>query len=85
MKTDFLTESFTLRNLKGSRGKPHRGARCRSVGTFQPTAGDNTIDAYMILAAQALTFDVGVLVATTNVGHLSRFVSAEIWPNITSH
>ena len=58
-------------------------AQARQQG--QQTAGDNTIDADMILAAQALTFDAGVLVATTNVGHLSRFVSAEIWPNITSH
>ncbi|HZK80879.1 MAG TPA: hypothetical protein VFC46_07425 [Humisphaera sp.] len=46
----------------------------------QPTAGDNTIDADMILAAQALTLGVAdVVIATTNVGHLGRFVKAEVW------
>ena len=49
----------------------------------QPTAGDNTIDGDMILAGQVLTLGVpGVVVATTNVGHLSRFVLAELWPQI---
>jgi predicted nucleic acid-binding protein len=56
-------------------------AQARQQG--QPTAGDNTIDADMILAAQALTLAVpAVVVATTNVGHLSRFVPAELWQNI---
>jgi hypothetical protein len=50
----------------------------------QPTAGDNTIDADMILAAQALSLGVvPVVVATTNVGHLARFVPAELWHTIT--
>jgi predicted nucleic acid-binding protein len=49
----------------------------------QPTAGDNTIDADMILAAQALTLGApSAVVATTNVGHLARFVPAELWKNI---
>ena len=49
----------------------------------QPTAGDNTINADMILAAQALTLGtLAVVVATTNVGHLTRFVSAELWQNV---
>lgn len=56
-------------------------AQARQHG--QPTAADNTIDADMILAAQALTLSApGVVVATTNVGHLSRFVPAELWQNI---
>ncbi len=56
-------------------------AQARQVG--QPTAGDNTIDADIILAAQALTLGAPqVVVATTNVGHLSRFVPAEDWQNI---
>ena len=49
----------------------------------QPTAGDNTIDADMMLAAQALTLGApAVVVATTTVGHLARFVSAELWQNV---
>jgi predicted nucleic acid-binding protein len=56
-------------------------AQARQQG--QPTAGDNTIDSDMILAAQALTLGVPqVVVATTNVGHLSRFVPADDWQNI---
>jgi predicted nucleic acid-binding protein len=55
-------------------------AQARQQG--QPTAADNTLDADMILAAQALTLGAAAVVATTNVGHLSRFVPAELWPNI---
>jgi predicted nucleic acid-binding protein len=56
-------------------------AQARQQG--QPTAGDNTIDADMILAAQALTLgEPDIIIATTNVGHLSRFVPADLWTNI---
>lgn len=56
-------------------------AQARQQG--QPTAGDNTIDADMILAAQALTLGTPeVVIATTNLGHLSRLVPAELWQNI---
>ena len=48
----------------------------------QPTAGDKTIDGDVILAAQALTLGTPAMVATTNPGHLSRFVPAEHWQNI---
>jgi predicted nucleic acid-binding protein len=49
----------------------------------QPTAGDNTIDGDMILAAQARTLGTpDVVIATTNIGHLARFVAAELWQNI---
>jgi predicted nucleic acid-binding protein len=50
----------------------------------QPTASDAALDSDVILAAQAL--DLGlpkVIIATTNVGHLSRFVAAELWQDIT--
>jgi hypothetical protein len=52
------------------------------------TAGDAELDGDVILAAQArmlasrYTSDE-VIVATTNIGHLARFVQAEIWQNIT--
>lgn len=56
-------------------------ALARQLG--QPTAGDNTIDADMILAAQALTLGAAaVVIATTNVGHLAPFVPAELWQNV---
>ena len=51
----------------------------------QPTAHDHALDGDMILAAQAsILAEDGdqVVVATTNVGHLSRFVPAKLWSDI---
>lgn len=49
----------------------------------RPTAADQALDADVILGAQALTCgEVDFVIATTNVGHLSRFAPAEIWPKI---
>ena len=53
----------------------------------QPTAPDKELDADVILAAQATVLErdeneADVVVATTNVGHLSRFVLAEEWSRI---
>lgn len=57
-------------------------AQARQQG--QPTASDKTIDGDMILVAQAMTIAIpDVVIATTNVGHLSRFVAAKLWQNIT--
>lgn len=59
-------------------------ARARRAGV--PTAGPRSLDADAILAAQAvLACDPAdtVTVATTNVGHLARFVAAELWDRIT--
>lgn len=56
-------------------------AQARQQG--QPTAGDKTIDGDMILVAQAMTLGVQeIVIATTNVGHLSRFMAAELWQSI---
>ena len=58
-------------------------AQARQQG--QPTAGDKTIDGDMILAGQAVSLEIpSLVIATTNVGHLSRFFPAELWTNITS-
>lgn len=58
-------------------------ARMRQQG--QPTASDAALDGDVILAAQALSLGTPqdtVVVATTNVGHLSRMVSAKVWYDI---
>jgi hypothetical protein len=66
----------------GMRRAAELWATARQTG--QPTAGDNTIDADVILIAQAETLGAtGVVIATTNVGHLSRFISAEVWSAIS--
>jgi predicted nucleic acid-binding protein len=58
-------------------------ARARQQG--QPTASDEALDGDMILAAQAMTLGIAdVVIATTNVGHLSRFAPAALWQSITS-
>ena len=55
-------------------------ARARGAG--QPTAPDPSIDANVILAAQALSLNTALIVATGNPSHLIRFVPAELWTNI---
>lgn len=56
-------------------------AQARQQG--QPTAGDKTIDGDMILVAQAITLgSPDIVIVTTNVGHLSRFIAAELWQNV---
>jgi len=56
-------------------------AQARQQG--QPTADEKALDGDVILAAQATTLGVAdVVIATTNVGHLSRFAPAALWPNI---
>jgi hypothetical protein len=51
----------------------------------RPTTDDKALDVDVILAAQADALEgVGysVVIATTNVGHLSRFVEARLWQEI---
>jgi hypothetical protein len=51
-----------------------------------PTASPEALDGDVILAAQVLGSGVpmsDIIVATTNVDHLSRFVAADNWTNIS--
>jgi predicted nucleic acid-binding protein len=58
-------------------------AQARQQGL--PTADDKALDGDVILAAQATTVGVtDVVIATTNVGHLSRFAPAALWPDIST-
>jgi predicted nucleic acid-binding protein len=51
----------------------------------RPTADDKALDGDVILSAQAMTLGItDVVIATTNVGHLSRFAPAALWPDITA-
>ena len=52
----------------------------------RPTASMDALDADVILAAQTLSLrsdDEAPLVATTNVGHLARFVDTRAWREIS--
>ena len=58
-------------------------ATSRQAG--MPTADLKELDGDVILAAQALLIvesGEGVVIATTNVGYLSRFVEARHWRDI---
>ncbi len=58
-------------------------AQSRNRGT--PTSSHESLDADVILAAQTLSLELPpdkYIVATTNVGHLAQFVSAEAWTQI---
>ena len=60
-------------------------ATSRSQG--QPTADPKTIDADVIIAAQCQLLQQeypgqSLIIATTNVNHLSRFIDAQEWQNI---
>lgn len=54
-------------------------ANARRAG--MPTADDKELDGDVILAAQAE--QAGATVATENVGHLSRFVDARAWRDVS--
>jgi hypothetical protein len=58
-------------------------AQVRNADT--PTADPKELDCDVLIAAQAL--DLGlpaadILIASSNVGHLSRFMAADLWTNI---
>lgn len=55
----------------------------RRIG--QPTADPQALDCDVVMAAQALSLGIptsAFIVATTNPGHLSRYVPCDLWTNI---
>lgn len=56
-------------------------ARSRQEG--RPTAEASALDIDVLLAAQALRFGSSPLVATTNPKHLSQFLQARPWADIS--
>lgn len=56
-------------------------AQARQTG--QQTAGNLALDGDVILAAQTRVLNVAAVVATSNPAHLTRFVAADLWQNIT--
>ena len=60
-------------------------AAARRMG--RQSADDSSLDADMILAAQAVTLGANgneTMIATTNVRHLESFAVAKIWRDVTS-
>lgn len=57
-------------------------ARSRQEG--RPTAEGKALDIDVLIAAQALSMKVEVTIVTTNAKHLSQFVSAKHWNEITA-
>jgi len=56
-------------------------AQARRAG--RPTADPTALDIDVLLSAQALRFGSSPLVATTNPKHLSQFLPAQHWTDIT--
>ena len=74
---------YLVLNTSNMRRAAQLWAEVRQSG--QPTTDRHALDGDVILAAQtlALGYAAGeVIVATTNAGHLSRFVGAKHWQDI---
>jgi predicted nucleic acid-binding protein len=84
-----------LRNLDALVGEfpylPLTTAAMRQAAAFwadarnerRQTAHDLALDGDVILAVQAVTLQApGVIIATTNVGHLRRYAPAEVWHDV---
>lgn len=77
------TERFLLLETIHLEAAAKLWADSRNAGL--PTADPQALDADVILAAQALSLGIakpGLIVATTNPSHISRYVAADLWTNI---
>lgn len=76
-------ERFLVLETSHLEDAPKLWAQSRNAG--QPTADPQARDADVILSAQALSLGVpepGIIVATTNPVHISRYIAADLWTNI---
>lgn len=79
----FVTGRYVAINTSAMQFAALLWATARNAGV--PTASKDALDADVILAAQALTLGFAVdeiVVATTNIRHLRRFVPSDLWQNI---
>ncbi len=77
------TERFMVLETIHLREAARLWAQSRNAGL--PNADPQALDADVILAAQALSLGIaepGLIVATTNPAHISRYVAADLWTNI---
>jgi predicted nucleic acid-binding protein len=85
-KLDWLSEEFGYLPIstRVMRKAAELWAEARQKG--YPTATNKSLDADVILAAQAIVaqaeFQRSAVIATTNVDHLSRYIDARLWENI---
>jgi hypothetical protein len=64
---------------------PNVWVRIKRTWANLPSGPEKGCSSYAILAAQTITLRVtNAVIATTNVGHLSHFAQAALWPDITS-
>lgn len=80
-RLDLLKTTLTYWPIDTSAMRRAAELWARTRRTHQPTAHPQALDADVILAAQAEQADA--IVATDNVGHLSHFVEARRWKDIT--
>jgi len=84
-RLDNLKTSFHYLPITTSAMVNAAGLWAHSRRSGIPTCDPKKLDIDVILAAQALTLGVPageIIVATSNVSHLSRFVLADLWTNI---
>jgi predicted nucleic acid-binding protein len=84
MRLDQL--ATTVEYLPITTAAMRKAAELWAIGrqTGQPTADPKELDGDVILAAQTILLSMpDVVVATTNVGHLSRFVHARRWQDVS--
>jgi predicted nucleic acid-binding protein len=87
-RLDALKEAIGFARIKSSvvRRAAEYWARARNMG--RPTADDKALDCDMFLVAQAAELGGAgetVIIATTNVRHLSLFAQASRWERIRAH